>query len=60
LSRHRWRFEQKTVNDGGCSGVVLVRVIQKLADRVDGVDFSRAKPGDVLDLPVHEAEALIR
>jgi hypothetical protein len=48
------------VNDGGCSGVVLVRMIRKLADRVDGVDFSRAKPGDALELPVHEAEALIR
>jgi hypothetical protein len=54
------RSEQKNVNDRGFSGVVLVRLIRKLADRVDGVDLWRAKPGDVLDLPAHEAEALIR
>jgi hypothetical protein len=36
-----------------------VRLTRKLAERVDGVDLSSYREGDVLALPSHEAELLV-
>jgi len=36
-----------------------VRLIRKFAQRIDGVDLSRNRPGDILDLSPHEATLLI-
>lgn len=36
-----------------------VRVIRKLADRVDGVDLSRCNEGDVIDLAEPEAYLIV-
>jgi hypothetical protein len=36
-----------------------VRLTRKLADCVDGIDLSRSREGDVLDLGPHEADLLI-
>ena len=36
-----------------------IRLTRKFAERIDGVDLSRRRVGDVIDLPVDEARALI-
>ena len=36
-----------------------VRLIRKFADLIDGIDLSRAKAGETLDLPAHDANLLI-
>ena len=36
-----------------------IRLTRKFAERIDGVDLSRSRVGDVMDLPVHEARTLI-
>jgi hypothetical protein len=36
-----------------------VRLIRKLTNRLDGVDVSRSRVGDVLDLPDADATALM-
>ena len=36
-----------------------VRLIRKLADRVNGVDLSKARVGDSLDLSARDARILI-
>ena len=36
-----------------------IRLTQKFAERIDGIDLSRRRVGDVMDLPVHEARTLI-
>jgi hypothetical protein len=38
---------------------MLIRLTRKLAECVDGVDLSRAREGDVLDLSPREGELLI-
>jgi len=38
---------------------MLIRLTRKLAERVDGVDLSRSREGDVLDLSRHEAHLLV-
>ena len=38
---------------------VRIRLLRKLADRLDGIDVSGSKEGDVLDLPRRQAELLI-
>jgi hypothetical protein len=40
-------------------GPLKVRLTRKLANSLDGVDVSRAKVGDVLDVPEREATMLI-
>lgn len=40
-------------------GEVRVRLVRKLADRLDGVDVSNQREGDVLDLPGRDAELLV-
>jgi hypothetical protein len=41
------------------TGVVRVRLLRKLADRLDGIDVSGYDEGDVLDLPRAQAQLLI-
>lgn len=42
------------------NGVTLrVRLIRKLAERLNGVDLSKARVGDSLDLPSKDARMLI-
>jgi len=36
-----------------------IRLTRKFAERIDGVDLSRRRVGDVMDLPLHEARTLI-
>ena len=36
-----------------------VRLIRKLAQKINGVDVSRQRVGDVIDLPRREAELLL-
>jgi hypothetical protein len=36
-----------------------IRLTRKFAERIDGVDLSRRRVGDVIDLTVHEARTLI-
>ena len=36
-----------------------IRLTRKFAERIDGVDLSSRRVGDVIDLPVHEAHTLI-
>ena len=36
-----------------------IRLTQKFAERIYGIDLSRRRVGDVMDLPVHEARTLI-
>jgi hypothetical protein len=36
-----------------------VRLIRKLAERLDGVDLSGCAPGDLLELPLREAQLLV-
>jgi hypothetical protein len=38
---------------------VRVRLTKKLAERLDGVDLTRCRVGDALNLPAHEAQLLI-
>ena len=37
-----------------------VLLTRKLAEFLDGIDLSRYRPGDLLDLPRRDAELLIR
>lgn len=39
--------------------VMRVRLIRKLSQSVNGVDLSRSRVGDVVDLPQREAELLL-
>ena len=36
-----------------------VRLTRKFADRLDGVDLSKVRPGEQIDVTEHEAELLI-
>ena len=36
-----------------------VRLTRKLAARIDGIDLKDAEVGDVLDIPLHDANLLI-
>jgi hypothetical protein len=36
-----------------------VRLTRKLAERIDGIDLSRHKVGDVLIVPSHQARLLV-
>jgi len=36
-----------------------IRLIRRLAERIDGVDLSRRRVGDSIDLPQREADVLI-
>ena len=36
-----------------------VRLTRKHADRIDGVDLRGREPGDLLDLPTHDARLLL-
>jgi hypothetical protein len=36
-----------------------IRLTRKLCDRIDGIDLSRYRVGDVLDLSMYEAALLI-
>lgn len=38
---------------------MVIRLTAKLADVVNGVDLSRYREGDVIELPVREAEMLL-
>ena len=38
---------------------MLIRLTRKLAERVDGIDLSRSREGDVLDLSRHDAHLLV-
>ena len=38
---------------------MLIRLTRKLAERVDGVDLSRSREGDILDLSPRDAELLV-
>jgi len=38
---------------------MLVRLVRKLADNLDGIDVSGRKEGDVLDLPAGRAALLV-
>jgi len=38
---------------------MLIRLTRKLAECVDGVDLSRSREGDVLDLSRHDANLLV-
>ena len=38
---------------------MLVRLVRKLADNLDGIDVSGRREGDVLDLPAGRAALLI-
>jgi hypothetical protein len=38
---------------------MLIRLVRKLADHLDGIDVSRYREGDVFELPRREAELLI-
>jgi len=42
-----------------CHGNVRVRLTKKLANRMDGVDVSPHRVGDILDLPVEQARLLV-
>jgi len=39
--------------------MMRIRLLRKLADRLDGIDVSDYREGDVIDLPRAEAELLI-
>jgi hypothetical protein len=39
--------------------VIRVRLLRKLAERLDGIDVSHYREGDVVDLPRAEAQLLI-
>jgi len=39
---------------------VLVRITRKFANHINGVDLSRVKVGDVVDLPPRDADILVR
>ncbi len=41
------------------NGDMRVRLIRKLADALDGIDVSRYRDGDVIDLPCAQAELLL-
>jgi hypothetical protein len=41
------------------TGMMRVRLLRKLADRLDGIDVSDYSEGDVIDLPRGEAQLLI-
>jgi len=41
------------------TGVMRVRILRKLADRLDGIDLSDCDEGDIIDLPRTEAQLLI-
>jgi hypothetical protein len=36
-----------------------IRLTRKFAELIDGIDLSRRRVGDVIDLPVHQARTLI-
>jgi len=36
-----------------------IRLTRKFAELIDGIDLSRRRVGDVIDLPVHDARMLI-
>ncbi len=36
-----------------------IRLIRKLAEQLNGIDLSRWRVGDILDLPLREAELLV-
>lgn len=38
---------------------MLIRLTRKLAECVDGIDLSRSREGDVLDLSRHDAQLLV-
>jgi len=38
---------------------MLIRLTRKLAECVDGIDLSRSREGDVLDLSSHDAQLLV-
>ena len=40
-------------------GIVKVRLTKKLANRMDGVDVSPHRVGDILDLPAEQARLLV-
>jgi hypothetical protein len=40
-------------------GMLRVRLLRKLADRLDGIDVSGYDEGDIIDLPRGEAQLLI-
>ena len=40
-------------------GIVRVRLTKKLADRMDGVDVSPHRVGDILELPAAQARLLV-
>ena len=42
-----------------CHGIVRVRLTKKLANRLDGVDVSPNRVGDILDLPAEQARLLV-
>ena len=42
-----------------CQGMVRVRLTKKLADRMDGVDVSPHRVGDILELPAAQARLLV-
>jgi hypothetical protein len=43
----------------GFAGQMQVRLVRKLADRVNGVDLTRFAIGDTIDLPERDARMLI-
>jgi hypothetical protein len=51
----RWRDRHIWVDEG----VMRVRLVRKLADRLDGVDVSGHSSGDILELSRRDAELLI-
>lgn len=36
-----------------------IRLTRKFAELIDGIDLSRRRVGDVIDIPVHDARTLI-
>jgi hypothetical protein len=36
-----------------------VRLIRKLAEQLNGIDLSRRRVGDIIDLPLREADLLV-
>ena len=42
-----------------CQELVRVRLTKKLANRMDGVDVSPHRVGDILDLPAAQARLLV-
>jgi hypothetical protein len=38
---------------------MLIRLTRKLANHLDGIDVTDSRPGDLLELPDHEAQLLL-